>query len=99
MNRLMALLQGKLEVKRAENKVKRVEAALAVAALNFKTQKDDNECKLTEILNKFNNPDIKVESIIQEISDTMTLIDEANEGIAKVNKIKKFLFEEIKAEN
>ena len=94
----MALLQGKFEAKRAENKIKRVEAALTVATLNFKTKKDDNEYKLNEILDKFNNPEIKVERIIQEISDTMTLIEEANEGINKVEKIKEFLFEEVETE-
>lgn len=97
MNKLMALLQGKLEAKRAENKVKRVEAALAMATLNFKTQKDDNECKLNELLEKFNDPEVKVELIIQELSDTMSLIDEANDGMDKVEKIKAFLFEEVEA--
>lgn len=95
MKKLLATLQGKLENRRAENKVKRVEAALDLAALNFKTQKDDNECKLEELIEQFNDSDKDVESVIQEISDTITNIEEAEEGLKKVKKIREFLFEEV----
>lgn len=95
MKKLLATLQGKLENRRAENKVKRVEAALDLAALNFKTQKDDNECKLEELIERFNDSDKDVESVIQEISDTITNIEEAEEGLKKVKKIREFLFEEV----
>lgn len=95
MKKLLATLQGKLENRRAENKVKRVEAALDLAALNFKTQKDDNECKLEELIEQFNDSDKDVESVIQEISDTITNIEEAEEGLKKVKKIRAFLFEEV----
>lgn len=95
MKKLLATLQGKLENRRAENKVKRVEAALDLAALNFKTQKDDNECKLEELIEQFNDSDKDVEFVIQEISDTITNIEEAEEGLKKVKKIREFLFEEV----
>lgn len=96
MKKLVAYLKGKLEEKKVDNKVKRVEIALNSAELNFKSQKDDNEIKLDEIIEKFDDKEADVESLITEISDTMDLVDEAKEGLKKIERIRKFLFEDIK---
>ena len=96
MKKLVAYLQGKLEERKAENKVKRVEIALNSAELNFKSQKDDNEVKLEELMEKFKDPDAKVEDVISEISRTMDNIDDAEEGLKKIERIRAFLLEEIK---
>lgn len=95
MNKLVAYLKGKFEERKAENKVKRVEVSLQAASLNFKTQKDDNEIKLEEILEKFKDTE-SVEPIIEEISNIIDRIDEAEEGLKKIQRIKDFLFEEVK---
>ena len=96
MKKLVAYLKGKLEERKVDNKVKRVEVALNSAELNFKSQKDDNEIQLEEVLEQFNNPDVSIEEIIRNISDIMDNIDEAKEGLEKIERIKKFLFEESK---
>lgn len=95
MKKLVAYLQGKLEERKAENKVKRVEIALNSAELNFKSQKDDNEVKLEEIMEKFNSPEAEVEKIISEISSTIDRIDDAEEGLKKIERIRVFLLKEV----
>lgn len=95
MKRLVAFLTSKLEDKKIENKVKRVEIALKSAELNFKSQKDDNEIKMDELLEKFKDSETTVESIIDELSNTIELIEEAERGLKRVSDIKEFLFKEI----
>lgn len=95
MKKLIAYLKDKFEEKKMNNKVKRVELALQAAELNFKSQKDDNEIKLEEILEKFKDPEADVNVIITEISKIMDKVDEAKEGLAKIERIKDYLFAEV----
>ncbi len=94
MKRIIGYLKGKLEERKVDNKIKRVEIVLNSAELNFKSQVDDSEIKLEEVLEKFNDPENSVEDIIHEISEIMDDIDEAKEGLKKVERIRQFLFEE-----
>lgn len=96
MKKIVAFLTGKLEERKIENKVKRIEIALNSAELNFKSQKDDNEVKLDELIERFNDPDSGVEEVITEISEAIDRVDEAKEGLAKIERIKELLFEEVK---
>lgn len=94
MKKLVAILKGKLEDKKVENKVKRVEIALNSAEVNFKSQKDDNEIKMAELLEAFNDPEIGVETTINKISEAMDAIEEAENGLKRIEAIKKYLFSE-----
>lgn len=96
MKKIVAFLKGKLEERKIENKVKRIEIALNSAELNFKSQKDDNEVKLDELMEKFNDPGFGVEEVIAEISEAIDCLDEAKEGLAKIERIRELLFEEVK---
>ena len=95
MKKLAAILKGKLEDKKIENKVKRVEIALNAAEINFKSQKDDNEIALDELIEKFDDKDINVERHIEKISATLDAIEEADKGLERIEKIKALLFSEV----
>ena len=95
MKKLEALLKGKLEEKRVENKVKRVKIALDSAKLNFQSQKDEAELKLDECLEAFCDKDCNVECAITNISNTLDCLEEANAGLERIDKITKLLFEEV----
>lgn len=95
MKKLVALLQGKLEEKRVENKVKRVKLALDSAKLNFQSQKDEAELKLDECLEAFCEKDCNVEEVITNLSETLDFLDDAEAGLEKVEKISKLLFGEV----
>lgn len=94
MKRLIAILKGKLEERKVENKVKRVEIALNSAEINFKSQKDDNEIKMAELLEAFNSPNESVEGVINKLSETMDAVEEAERGLARIKKLKDYLFSE-----
>lgn len=91
MKKLEAYLKKKLEDRKVENKVKRVEIALNSAEVNFKSQRDDNEIRLEELMEDFNNPERGVEDVIKDISVAMDNIEMANEGLKRVEAIRKFL--------
>ena len=95
MKKLEALLQGKLEEKRVENKVKRVKLALDSAKLNFQSQKDEAELKLDECLEAFCEKDCNVECAITNLSNTLDCLEEAEAGLKRVEKINNLLFEEV----
>lgn len=94
MNKLVAFLKGKLEDRMVDNKVKRVEIALSSAEINFKSQKDDNEIKMVELLKDFNKSEIKVEETIEKISEAMDVVEEAEKGLERIQAIRKYLFSE-----
>lgn len=95
MKKLVALLQGKLEEKRVENKVKRVKIALESAKLNFQSQKDEAELKVDECLEKFCEKDCDVENAITILSETLDSLEEAEAGLKRVEKITNLLFEDV----
>ena len=95
MKKLVALLQGKLEEKRVENKVKRVKIALDSAKLNFQSQKDEAELKLDECLEAFCDKECSVEEVITNLSNTLDSLEEAEAGLQRVEKINSLLFEEV----
>lgn len=98
MKKLVAFLNGKLEKKKVENKVKRVEIALNSAEINFKSQKDDSEIKMSEILESFNDNEANVEKIITELSEALDSIEEAEAGLKRVETLRNYLFEEVDPE-
>lgn len=95
MKKIEAILKGLIKDQKVKNKVKRIELALQTAELNFKTAKDDNELLIDDILEKLNNPENKVETVISELSEAMNAIEEAELGIKRVDSIKKLLFTEV----
>lgn len=94
MKKLVAILKGKLEEKKVENKVKRVEIALNSAEVNFKSQKDDNEIKMAELLETFNDSEIGVEESINRLSEAMDNIEEAEKGLKRIEALREYLFSE-----
>lgn len=95
MKKLVAILKGKLEEKKIENKVKRVEIALNSAEVNFKSQKDDSEIKLSETIEEFNDSEKSVEEIINNLSEILDNIEEAEAGLKRVKELREYLFENI----
>jgi GTP1/Obg family GTP-binding protein len=92
--RIMLALANKLACRQNEAKVKRVQKALEVAKTNAEEQAAQAADALDEVIQNFNK-DSDVQELIQDISDAMCAADEAAETIAQLEKIEKFLFEEL----
>lgn len=92
MTKLEAILKGKFEERKIENKIKRVKLALDSAKLNFKSQKDDNTINLDSALESLKDSDVN--ATISKISDILDNIEEANNGLKRIAEIETLLFGE-----
>lgn len=92
--RIMLALQKKLDCRQNEAKVKRVKKAIEVARANAEEQIAQAEDELDGIIQDFNK-DTDVQKFVQDVSKAMYAGDEANTAIAQLERVEKFLFEEL----
>lgn len=92
--RIMLALQKKLDCRQNEAKEKRVKMAIAVSMANAEEKKAQAEDKLNNLLQDFNK-DTDVADFIQNVSKAMFAQEEAEAAIAQLNKVEKYLFEEL----
>lgn len=92
--RIMLALQKKLDCRQNEAKVKRVRKAIEVARANAEEQVAQAEDELDTIVQNFDK-DTDVSEFIQNISRAMYVKDEANTAITQLERVEKFLFEEL----
>ena len=90
----MLALQKKLNCHQNETKEKRVKMAIAVSKANAEEKKAQAEDKLNNLLQDFDK-DTDVTDFIQDVSRTMFAQEEAEAAIAQLNKVEKYLFEQI----
>lgn len=92
--RIMLALQKKLDCRQNEAKVKRVKKAIEVARANAEEQVAQAEDELDAIIQDFNK-DTDVQKFVQDVSKAMYAADEATTAIAQLERVEKFLFEEL----
>lgn len=92
--RIMLALQKKLDCRQNEAKVKRVRKAIEVARANAEEQVARAEDALDAIIQNFNK-DTDVQSFVQEVSKAMYAEDKASTAIAQLDRVEKYLFEEL----
>lgn len=97
MKRITAYLKGKIESIKYASREKRVYSAIDAAKINFEEQIADADTKIENLLEEISTTD-NVQSVIQNISDCMDDKEEAQRGIKRLEDIKKFLDDEIEAE-
>ncbi len=97
MKRITAYLKGKIENIKCASREKRVYSAIDAANINFEEQIADADTRIDKLLEEISTTD-NVLSVIQEISDCMDDKEEAQRGIKRLQDIRKYLDEEIEAE-
>ena len=95
MKRLTAYLKGKMTESKVSNSEKRVELAIETAKLNFKSSKEELQLKLENTIEKLGEPK-DVYSTLQELVSIYQDIDDAETGIAILERLEKYLNEDIK---
>ena len=98
MKRIVAILQGKLEEVKLNNKVKRVESALNNAKLNAETELLAIEDHMTATIEKLTNADASINEIITELQHCINRQHEINEGLKNIEEINTYLNEQISAD-
>ena len=98
MKRIVAILQGKLEEVKLNNKVKRVESALNNAKLNAETEFLAIEDQMTATIEKLTNADASINEVITELQHCINRQHEINEGLKNIEEINDYLNEQISAD-
>jgi len=94
MKRIIAILKGKLEDVKLDNKVKRIESALNNAKLNAETELLGIEDKMTVAIEKLTKTDVNINDIITELQHCIDRKKDINEGLDTIEKIKDYLNDE-----
>lgn len=94
MKRITAYLKDKVANIKAENKEKRVYAAIETAKLNKEAEIADAEVGIEKAIDELAGTD-NIGDVIQRISNYMDDKEEAQRGIKRLEEIKKFLSEDI----
>lgn len=94
MKRITAYLKDKVANIKAENKEKRVYAAIETAKLNKEAEIADAEVGIEKAIDELAGTD-NIGDVIQRISNYMDDKEGAQRGIKRLEEIKKFLSEDI----
>lgn len=97
MKRIVAILQGKLEEVKLQNKVKRVESALNNAKLNAETELLAIEDQMTAAVEKLTKTDVNINEVITELQHCINRKKEINEGLNTITEIDSYLNETVSA--
>lgn len=95
MKRIVAILQGKLEEVKLNNKVKRVESALNNAKLNAETELLAIEDQMTATVEKLTNADVNINEVITELQHCINRKHEISEGLENIEEISSYLNEQV----
>ena len=95
MKRIVAILQGKLEEVKLQNKVKRVESALNNAKLNAETELLAIEDQMTATVEKLTQTDVNINNVITELQHCINRKKEINEGLNTITEIDTYLNETV----
>lgn len=94
MKRIVAILQGKLEEVKLQNKVKRVESALNNAKLNAETELLAIEDQMTATVEELTQTDVNINEVIIELQRCVNRKKEINDGLDTIKEISKYLNDE-----
>lgn len=95
MKRIIAILQGKLEEVKLNNKVKRVESALNNAKLNAETEFLAIEDRMTATVEKLTDADVNINEVITELQHCINRKHEIGEGLENIEEISNYLNEQV----
>ena len=95
MKRVIALLKGKLEETKLENKVKRITSNINNAKLNAETELLELDSEMDEITDKLSEKDVCINDIICQYQAVVNRRKEIKDGLDTISEIEKYLNEEV----
>lgn len=95
MKRVIALLKGKLEETKLENKVKRITSNINNAKLNAETELLELDSEMDEITDKLSEKDVCINDIICQYQAVINRRKEIKDGLDTISEIEKYLNEEV----
>lgn len=98
MRRIIAIFNNKLDDLKKERKIKRVMRSLEIAADNAEDAKEAIENKMEDLVDTLPETE-NMDSFVQKVSDLIGEKEEQELIIARLNKIKAYLEEDIKVKS
>lgn len=95
MKRVIAILKGKLEEAKLENKVKRITSSINNTKLNAETELLELDSKMDEITDKLSEKDVNINDIICQYQTVINRRKEIKDGLDTISEIEKYLNEEV----
>lgn len=94
MKRIEAFFSDKVDTLKRSIRLRKVEAALNNAKLNFEEEKRTAELKMEELAVKLTDTE-SVDETLRELFDCQATIDRCNVGIKRANDIREYFDAEI----
>ena len=94
MKRIIAILKGKLEDFKLDNKAKRIESALNNAKLNAETELLGIEDEMQSVIESLTNTDVNINNVINKLQSCINRKKEINDGLDTIKEISKYLNDE-----
>ena len=94
MKRIIAILKGKLEDVKLDNKVKRIESALNNAKLNAETELLGIEDEMQSVIESLTNTDVNINGVISKLQSCINRKKEINDGLDTIKEISEYLNDE-----
>lgn len=94
MKRIEAFFSDKVDSLKRSIRLRKVEASLNNAKLNFEEDKRTAELKMEELAIKLTDADC-VDDVLKELFDCQTTIDRCNTGIKRVEDIRAYFDTEV----
>ena len=91
MKRIIAILKGKLEDVKLDNKVKRIESALNNAKLNAETELLGIEDEMQSVIESLTNTDVNINGVISKLQSCINRKKEINDGLDTIKEISEYL--------
>lgn len=99
MKRIFAILKGKLDEIKLNNKVKRVENALAVAMTNAESDKIAQDDKLSDCISKLTEDNADVNAILNDMIECIREKHSIDETLKLADELKEWLQQEVEVDN
>ena len=91
MKRIIAILKGKLEDVKLDNKVKRIESTLNNAKLNAETELLGIEDEMQSVIESLTNTDVNINSVISKLQSCINRKKDINDGLDTIKEISDYL--------
>ena len=95
MKRILAILRGKLDEVKLQNKIKRVENALAVAVTNAESDKIAQDDKLSACVAKLTENDVDVNCVLEEMLECIQQKHTIDEALKYADELKEWLQQDV----
>lgn len=96
--RIYAVLRGKFEEVKIQNRMKRIDTAISVARVNAESDLIGVDDNMLSIMKRFTEDEVNVNEVLTALVDSFKKKDAIKKELDYLDAVKKYLNEDIKVE-